>query len=146
LNRLRTAPLAILAVLVSAGAVAAFTVPAAASKGLAIAAEHSDQIVPAFPNTTQTTLVPGADADTAPQADLPDAANHGAAVSAVAQAEDATPDTNHGADVSAVAKQLGQTVAAAHKPADAGKPTNAGKPADAGKPTDAGAPDGVGRP
>jgi hypothetical protein len=149
MTRLRSAPLAILAVLVSAGAVAAVTTPSAASKGLAIATQHAGRTVPAAPApaTTGLSLAPTVDPDADAAADLPDAASHGAVVSAVAQAEDTTPDTNHGADVSAVARQNhGQTEAATHRPADAGKPDGVGKPADAGKPDDPGAPDGAGRP
>jgi hypothetical protein len=157
LTRVRIAPLAILAILVSAGAVAAFTVPSAASKGLAIGAEQSGRTVPAFPTTSGTSLAPKADpasdvdVDAGTEADLPDAANHGAAVAAVAQADDTTPDTNHGADVSAIAKQQGQTVAASHRPADAGPPiavppVDPGTPPDPGPPVDPGPPDGVGRP
>src|SRR6185436_20036856 len=134
MRRLRSVPVAIVAVLVSAGIVAAFSTPPAASNGLAVAKQHSGRTVPAFP----TTIAAGA-ADTAADAvtvtataaaaDLPDAASHGAAVSAVAKADDTTPDTNHGADVSAVAKQNhGQTTAATHRPADAGKPADAGAP------------------
>ena len=48
--------------------------------------------------------------------DAPTAGTHGAAVSAVAQAPDTTPDTNHGADVSAVARDNhGQATAAAQE-------------------------------
>ena len=73
--------------------------------------------------------------------DIPDAAGHGADVSAVATGEDATPDTNRGADVSAVAKQNhGQAVAAAHVPNGVGKPDTAGKPETVGKPASPGKP------
>jgi hypothetical protein len=138
MRRLKSVPVAIVAVLVSAGIVAAFSTPSAASSGLATANQHSGRTVPAFPTTIGAGAADAA-ADaataTAAAADLPDAASHGAAVSAVAQADDTTPDTNHGADVSAVAKQNhGQTIAATHRPADAGKPDSAGKPADAGPP------------
>jgi hypothetical protein len=143
--RLRTFPIAILALLVSSGVVAAVNLPTAASSGLTIASEHAGKTLPAVPTTTGLSLAPKADAteDLAAPADLPDAANHGATVSAVARAEDATPDTNHGADVSAVAKQnAGQAIAAERRPAGAGKPDDAGKPAGAGP----AAPGGAGRP
>jgi hypothetical protein len=160
MRRLRSAPVAILAILVSAGVAAAVSLPAAASAGLAIAAQHSGRTVPAVPTTTGSSLAPSADPAAA---ELPDAAAHGAAVAAVAQGDDPTPDTNRGADVSAAARQNhGQAVAASHKPADAGKPVDvppadAGKPdgvppvevdkpADPGRPADPGPPDGVGRP
>ena len=152
MTRLRSAPAAILAVLVSAGAVAAFTVPSAATQGLAIATEHSGRTVPAFPTTTGQSLTPkadpaGAGAEAVVPAVLPDAASHGPAVAAVATAEDTTPATNHGADVSAVARQnQGQATAAENKPADARKSAGAGKPADPGIPADPGPPDGAGRP
>jgi hypothetical protein len=153
MRRLQSIPVAIVAVLVSAGIVAAFTTPSAASNGLAIAKQHSGRTVPAFP-TTIAAGVASAAADSAAAgvelqapADLPDAASHGAAVAAVATADDATPDTNHGADVSAVARQNhGQTIAATHRPADAGKPATVGAPEGVGKPADAGPPEGVGRP
>ena len=110
------------------------------------------------------TEVPPGDVDlnvdaAAPQADLPDAAGHGAEVSGVATSDDPTPDTNKGADVSAAAKDNhGQETAADHRPADAGQPEDAGapdgagqpdgagKPADPGQPADPGAPDGAGKP
>jgi hypothetical protein len=159
MTRLRSLPVAILAVFVSAGVVAAFTIPSAASNGLATASEHSGKTLPAVPTTTGTTLAPTVDAPTAPPADLPDAASHGVAVSAAAQADDTTPDTNHGADVSAIARQnSGQAIAATHRPAAAGRPAvvgkpatvgksaGAGQPADPGVPADPGPPDGAGRP
>jgi hypothetical protein len=159
MTRLRSFPVAILAIFVSAGVVAAFTIPAAASNGLATASQHSGKTLPAVPTTTDVTVAPTADAPAAVPAELPDAASHGAAVAAVAQADDTTPDTNHGADVSAVALQnSGQTIAATHrpaaagkpavvgKPANVGKPSGAGQPADPGIPADPGAPDGAGRP
>jgi hypothetical protein len=130
MTRLKSVPLAIGAIAVSAGAVLAFSaLPDAAATGLANAASHSGQTVPARPaepgapantvtTTTPTTVTPDAPTD-----------NHGAVVSAVAKAADTTPSTNHGADVSAVAKQNhGQTVAGTHRPADAGKPVTPGAP------------------
>jgi hypothetical protein len=153
MTRLRSLPVAILAIFVSAGVVAAFTIPSAASDGLATATKHSGKTLPAVPTATGITVAPTADAPTAVPAELPDAASHGAAVVAAAQADDTTPDTNHGADVSAIARQNnGQTIAATHrpaaagKPADVGKPAGAGQPADPGIPADPGPPDGAGRP
>jgi len=149
MQRLKSFPIALAAVLVSAGVVGAFSLPAAATKGLGIATEHADRTVPVVP-TTNVILAP--DANTVDAADLPDAASHGSAVSAVARGDDATPDTNHGADVSAVANQHGQAAVAEHRPANAGKPADvgqpagAGKPADPGIPADPGPPDGAGRP
>ena len=160
MTRLRSAPIAVLAVFVSTGLAAAVSLPSAASNGLAIAAEHSGRTVPAGPTSTGLSLAPKADSLAA---DLPDAAAHGAAVSAVAQGDDPTPETNRGADVSAAAHQNhGQTVAASHRPPDAGRPASvppadagkpadvppvdAGKPADPGRPADPGPPSGVGRP
>jgi hypothetical protein len=132
MTRLKSIPLAIGGLVLMAGTVAAFTaLPDAAAPGLQKASEASGKTVPvrAVPDA------PAVVAPAAPDVDLPDAATHGAAVSAVATAEDATPDTNHGADVSAVAKDNhGQATAAEHRPADAGKPDGVGKPEGAGKP------------
>jgi hypothetical protein len=166
--RLRSAAIALVALGLSAGSAFAFTaLPDAASGGLAKASQASGRTVPARPATP-----PGRPADTAPTTDVtvssdattqdvaqPDAAQHGAAVSAVAKADDATPDTNHGADVSAAAKDNhGQAIASTHKPANAGppathgkpdgagKPEGAGKPADPGKPENPGPPVGAGKP
>ena len=155
MTRLRNLPLALAALAVSAGAALGFNaLPTAAGPGLERAADAAGRVVPARPvsveaqpvapatepDTTHVSLLPDA-------ANLPDAASHGAAVSAVAKADDPTPDTNHGADVSAVARDNhGQDVAAAHRPADAGKPADTGKPDGAGKPSDPGKPDQPGRP
>jgi len=137
--RLRSAPVALIAVLASAGVVGAVSLPDAASQGVSTASEHTGHAVPVMP-----AAVPAVDGETdadAPENELPDAAAHGAAVSAVARAEDATTDTNHGVDVSTAAKaNHGQATAAAHRPADAGRPAGAGKPADAGKPANPGRP------
>jgi hypothetical protein len=134
-NKFKTIPVAIAGLLLSAGAVFGFaSMPGASTAGLDTATTASGQAVPARPATvdappavepdTDTTDGDAADGDTGPSA-----GTHGAAVSAVATAEDTTPDTNHGADVSAVAKaNAGQTIAGTHRPSDAGKPTNPGKP------------------
>lgn len=142
MTRLKSLPLAIGAIVVSAGTVLGFAaLPSAAAPGLANAASHSGKTVPARPadpgapsgKTVTVHVAATAQATDAVTADAP-TGNHGAVVSAVAKATDATPATNHGADVSAVAKaNHGQTVAAAHRPAGAGKPVEPGKPADPGK-------------
>jgi hypothetical protein len=135
MNRLRTIPLAVAVLALSGGAALAFsTLPDASAPGLTKATEASGHVEPRRPANEHgkpATVDQSTDetSDT-PDADAPAAANHGAAVSAVAKADDATPDTNHGADVSAVARDNhGQTVAAEHRPADAGKPVDPGKPA-----------------
>jgi hypothetical protein len=151
----RNLPLALVALAVSAGAVFGFSaLPSAADPGLDIAGNAADHTVPARPDSIDLPAVaPTVDAESddakvpPDAADLPDSANHGAAVSAVATADDPTPDTNRGADVSAVARDNhGQAEAAANRPDDAGKPDDADKPADPGKPDSAGKPDGAGRP
>jgi len=149
MTRLKSIPFAIGGLVLMAGTVAAFSpLPDAAGTGLQKATEASGKTVPvrSAPDEAPpvgSTVVSAA----APEADLPDAASHGADVAAAAQAEDTTPDTNHGADVSAVARDNhGTATAAEHRPADAGKPAGAGKPADAEKPADVGKPDGVGKP
>ena len=138
MTRLKSIPLAIGGLVLMAGTVAAFTaLPDAAAPGLLKATNASGKTVPVrdVPVDVPAVVAPAVAPEEAPAVDVPDAAAHGAAVSAVATAEDTTPDTNHGADVSAVAKDNhGQATAAEHRPADAGKPSDAGKPADAGKP------------
>ena len=132
MTRLKSIPLAIGGLVLMAGTVAAFTaLPDAAAPGLQKATEAAGKTVPvrAVPVDAPLVVVPAVAPEEAPAVDLPDAAAHGAAVSAVATAEDTTPDKNHGADVSAVAKDNhGQATAAEHRPADAGKPEGAGKP------------------
>jgi len=149
MTRLRNFPLAVAALVVSAGAALGFSaLPSAAGPGLDRAGDASGRTVPARPASIDAPEVAPAaepeilDPSVLPDAaDLPDAASHGAAVSAVATAEDPTPDTNHGADVSAVAKDNhGQGEADAHKPADVGKPDGAGKPSDPGQPDEPGQP------
>ena len=138
MTRLKSIPLAIGGLVLMAGTVAAFTaLPDAAAPGLQKATEAAGKTVPvrAVPVDAPLVVAPAVAPEEAPAVDLPDAAAHGAAVSAVATAEDTTPDTNHGADVSAVAKDNhGQATAAEHKPADVGKPDGVGKPEGAGKP------------
>ena len=135
MHRFRTIPFAVAILALSGGAVLAFsTMPDASAPGLTKATEASGQVVPRRPVNEhgQPAVVDQTtdESSDTPDADAPDAASHGAAVSAVAKADDTTPDTNHGADVSAVAKDNhGQTVAAGHRPADAGKPADPGKPA-----------------
>jgi hypothetical protein len=149
MTRMKSVPLAIGGLVLAAGTVAAFTaLPDAAGPGLQKAAEAAGKTVPvrAAPDAAPP-VAPAAEPAEAPAADLPDAASHGADVSAVATAEDTTPDTNHGADVSIVARDNhGQDAVAAHKPASAGKPADVGKPDGAGKPQDPGKPDDPGRP
>ena len=151
MTRLKTIPVAVAGLLLSAGAVLGFTaMPDAATKGLTNATEKSGHTVPARPATVDAPPAAAPDANTAAEdettednaaEDAPPADTHGAAVSAVAKADDTTPDTNHGADVSAVAKaNHGQETAATHRPAHAGKPADAGKPAIPGKPEDPGKP------
>ncbi|MFL5713824.1 MAG: hypothetical protein ACJ769_04080 [Chloroflexota bacterium] len=149
MKRLKTVPMAITAVALAAGTVAAFsTLPDAAGPGLQKASDASGKTVPvrAVPADVPP-AAPAADPVEAPAVELPDAASHGATVSAAARADDATPDTNHGADVSAAARDnAGQAGAAAHRPSTAGKPADAGKPDGAGKPADPGKPENPGRP
>ena len=144
-NRFKTIPVAVAGLLLSAGAVFGFaSMPGAATGGLDKATTASGHTVPArpatveappavAPNTTETE--DATDQDSTDGAGGPKAGTHGADVSAVATAEDSTPETNHGADVSTAAKaNAGQTIAGTHRPAEAGKPADAGKPANPGKP------------
>jgi hypothetical protein len=145
MSRFRSLGVALAALALSAGAVAAFTaLPDAAWTGLNKANDVSGQELPArpaeLPTTEDATLVVTAE-------DLPDAASHGVDVSTVATSDDATPDTNRGADVSAAAKDnQGQSTAAEHVPADPGQPEDVGAPEGAGKPEGAGEPDDPGQP
>jgi hypothetical protein len=138
MTRLKSIPLAIGGLVLMAGTVAAFAaLPDAAAPGLQKASEAAGKTVPVRVVSVDAPafLAPALAPEQAPAVDLPDASAHGAAVSAVATAEDTTPDTNHGADVSAVAKDNhGQATAAEHRPADVGKPDGVGKPEGAGKP------------
>jgi hypothetical protein len=167
-TRLKAAPLALAALVLTAGAVLAFRdLPSASAPGLSTATEASGHKVPVRPVPTVDAPSVESDADAQPaltKADLPDAAAHGSTVSGVATGDDPTPDTNKGADVSAAAKDNhgqsvaatakdgGQSVAGEHRPAEAGRPADPGSAADdavpdgAGKPADAGKPDGVGAP
>ena len=99
MTRLKSVPLAIGGLVLAAGTVAAFTaLPDAAGPGLQKASETLRQDRAGARGSRMTSRPPRRDLSQldAP-ADLPDAASHGAAVSAAAQAEDTTPDTNHGA-------------------------------------------------
>ena len=132
MTRFRNVLLALGALAVSAGAALGFSaLPSAAGPGLDRASEAAGHEVPARPDSAGAPATETEDAveDAAPAAELPDAAAHGAAVSAAATGEDSTPDTNRGEDVSAVARDNhGQATAADHKPADAGKPDERGRP------------------
>ena len=157
MTRLKSIPVAVGAVVLSAGTVFAFTaLPDAATPGLTKASDAAGRTVPARDVSVDAPVAAPA---AVPAVELPDAASHGSDVSAAATAEDTTPDTTHGADVSAVAKDNhGTATAAEHRPADAGKPADvgppdgagkpagAGKPVDPGQPADPGAPDGAGQP
>jgi hypothetical protein len=140
----------------TAGAVAAFSdLPDASSDGIATASAAAGTTVPARDVSAVSGLTlpangsqpaPDSKADLTAEADGTNG-DHGDAVSAVATAEDPTPDTNRGADVSAVAKDNhGQTVAAGHLPTTTGEPDGAGQPAGAGRPTDPGVPTDPGLP
>src|SRR3954447_5497726 len=148
MKRLNSVPLAIGAVALAAGTVAAFsTMPDAAGPGLKKASDAAGKTVPVRAVPAEVPPAAPAVVPVEAPADLPDAAAHGAEVSAAAKAEDTTPDTNHGADVSAVARDnRGQATAAQHRPANAGKPANVGKPTHAGKPAGAGKPATPGKP
>jgi hypothetical protein len=143
MTRLKSVPLAIGALVLAAGTVAAFAaMPDAAGPGLQKASDAAGKTVPVRAVPVDVPAVaPAVEPADAPPADLPDAAAHGAIVSAAARADDTTPDTNHGADVSVVARDnAGQDAVAAHKPSTAGKPDGAGQPEDPGKPDDPGRP------
>lgn len=143
MTRLRNLPFAVAALVVSAGAALGFSaLPSASGPGLDRAGDASGRSVPARPASIEAPEAAPAvepeilDPSVLPDAaDLADAASHGAAVSAVATAEDPTPDTNRGADVSAVARDNhGQVAVDAHRPDGAGKPDDVGPPTDPGKP------------
>ncbi len=146
MTRLRSVPIAVGVLALSAGVVAAFnTLPEAATTGLEKATNASGRTLPARPAELPTT--PQVQAEAIEADDLPDAAAHGAAVSTVATSDDPTPDTNRGADVSVVARDNhGQAIAAEKKPESVGKPEGAGQPEEPGVPADPGAPDGAGKP
>jgi hypothetical protein len=144
MKRLRSLPFAIALVAVSATVAFAFSpLPDQAGQGIDRATEASGKTLPARPASAPgiDTLVSNITAEVEAAA----AAAHGAAVSAVAMAEDTTPDTNHGADVSVVARDNhGQATAAEKKPADVGKSDGVGNPDGVGKPSDPGKPDDPG--
>ena len=107
MSRLKTIPVAIAGLFLSAGAVFGFAaMPDAATRGLTNATEKSGHTVPARPATVDAPAAAAPDANAtaadettedAAAEDAPPADTHGAAVSVVAKAEDTTPDTNHGA-------------------------------------------------
>jgi hypothetical protein len=155
MTRIKSIPMAIGAVILSAGSVFAFSaLPSAATPGLTKAGTASGKTVPV--RTVSDANNQGEDIDAndqgedtdadAPETETPDTeapdtgdapktGTHGAAVSAVAQAPDTTPDTNHGADVSAVARDNhGLTTATAKKAAHLKTGTSTKKPAHTGKP------------
>ena len=91
MTRLKSIPLAIGGLVLMAGTVAAFTaLPDAAAPGLLKATNASGKTVPVrdVPVDVPAVVAPAVAPEEAPAVDLPDAAAHGAAVSAVATAED----------------------------------------------------------
>jgi hypothetical protein len=159
MTRFKAVPVAIAAIALSAGVAFAYkALPEPAATGLDTATEAVERTVPARPDPIEHTAP--ADATTAVDAadvDLPDAAAHGADVSAAATGDDPTPDTNRGADVSEVARDnAGAVPVEEHKPADAGPPDDPGPPdavelpdaapEDPGPPVEPGKPDEPGRP
>jgi hypothetical protein len=142
MTRLKSLPVALAAVALSAGAVLGYAaLPTASQPGLDRASEAAKRVVPARP--VQDAAIPAAVPLVAPAAED----THGSDVSTVATGDDPTPDSNRGADVSAAARaNHGQEVAASHRPEDAGPPEDTGKPDDAGAPEDAGKPEGAGKP
>src|SRR6187551_1800711 len=125
MTRLKSLPVALAAVALSAGAVLGYAaLPTASQPGLDRASEAAKRVVPARP--VQDAAIPAAVPLVAPAAED----THGS---------DVSPDSNRGADVSAAARaNHGQEVAASHRPEDAGPPEDTGKPDDAGAPEDAG--------
>jgi hypothetical protein len=159
MSRFKAIPVAITAVALSAGvAFAHKALPDAAATGLETATKAAERTVPARPDPIEHTAP--ADATTAVDAadvDRPDAAAHGADMSAAATGDDPTPETNRGADVSKVARDnAGAAAVEEHKPANAGQPDDPGlpdavelpdqAPDDPGPPADPGQPDEPGRP
>jgi len=151
MTRIRSLAIAFFAIALSAGTALAFTaLPNAASTGIEKATDVSGRTIPARPAELPAAVDTQVDVTAE---ELPDAAQHGVDVSTVAKSDDPTPDTNRGADVFAAAKDnQGQSVAAEHKPEDAGapagagKPEGAGQPAEPGQPENPGPPDGAGKP
>lgn len=158
MSRFKAIPVAITAVALSAGVAFAYkALPDAAATGLETATEASERTVPARPDPIEHTAPDANTAVDGADVDLPDAAAHGADVSAAATGDDPTPETNRGADVSKVARDnAGAAAVGEHKPADAGRPDDPGPPdavelpdqapEDPGPPADPGRPDEPGRP
>ncbi|HSL76678.1 MAG TPA: hypothetical protein VK867_07025 [Candidatus Limnocylindrales bacterium] len=168
MTHLKAIPFALAALVVTAGAALAFTdLPDQARAALDRASEHADRDLPARPATlpvpADTHAGVAADTQEVAAQDLPEAAHHGAAVSAAAKPADPPADTDHGKDVSDVARDdHGAATAEEHKPAAAGPPEGAGQPEapgppesvdipdaapeDPGPPTDPGKPASPGRP
>jgi hypothetical protein len=157
-RRSRSIAIALSALALSAGAVAAFNeLPEAASNGFDRATEVTERSLPARPDEPAgpPTDVPPVELPAAVDQtqvevaaeDLPGAAQHGQDISTVAKGDDPTPDTNRGADVSAAARDNhGQETAAEKRPESAGPPADAGAPDGASKPEGAGKPEDPGRP
>lgn len=125
--RIRIRPLivALAALGLSAGFVAAHAMPVASDGGIQQAQNVSGKILPAdSANTNQPNQV------NTPEASGPPSDTHGATVSAAAQSPTPSGFDNHGAYVSSIAMGWGQTTAAAHRNAGAsGAPPS---PADKG--------------
>jgi hypothetical protein len=150
MTRFRSLAIALTALALSAGAAFAFTdLPEQALERLASASEHADRDLPARPATlpvpadTHSSTAADNQVDLTAE-DLPEAADHGAAVSEAAKPDEPPVDSDHGKAVSEIARDNhGTATAAEHKPANAGSPEGAGKPDNAGKPDDPGPPDSV---
>jgi len=115
--RIRIRPLivALAALGLSAGFVAAHAMPVASNGGIEQAQNVSGKVLPA--NSTNTNLP---DQSNTPEASGPPSDTHGATVSAAAQSPTPSGFDNHGAYVSSIAKGWGQTTADAHKNGAAG--------------------------
>src|SRR3954453_8992457 len=103
MKRLKTVPMAIGAMALAAGTVAAFsTLPDAAGPGLQKASDASGKTAPerAIPDGVPPPSPAVEPAVVEPAVALPDAGSHGATFSAASRAEYPTPDTNYGADLS----------------------------------------------
>jgi hypothetical protein len=148
MTRFRSLAIAITALALSAGATFAFTdLPEQALDALDVASGHAGRDLPARPATlptpadTHSSVAADSQVDLAAE-DLPEAADHGAAVSDAAKPDEPPADSDHGKTVSEIARDNhGTATAAEHKPADAGKPDNAGKPDDPGRPDSVELPD-----
>jgi hypothetical protein len=148
MTRFRSLAVALTALALSAGATFAFTdLPDQALEALGGASGQADRTLPARPATlpvpadTHAGSAIDSEVDVAAE-DLPEAADHGAAVSDAAKPDDPPAGSEHGKTVSEVARDNhGTATAAEHKPSDAGKPDNAGKPQDPGPPDSVTIPD-----